>query len=182
MTWRPRGCARRNLDVIVLRLPIWLPSVVLIRATSFAVYGGRLLKKSISALLALSALLLAGSMLPHKSWAAPNNAPTPVPVAHPDFSSMQIFLGTWTCRARVRGKDRPDTSTTTMGLDGEYMVTRDVAPVFDKYRTRALNSTSYVTFNPRTRQWVTISVDNLGGYGVSTSPGWSGDSEAVPLS
>ncbi len=62
-----------------------------------------------------------------------------------------------------------------MGLDGQYMVTHDVAPPFDKYRTRAQVSDSYFTYNPISHMWVTIYVDNFGGYSVSTTPGWRGN-------
>ncbi len=75
----------------------------------------------------------------------------------------------------VRGKDRPDTSTTTMALDGQYMLTHDTAPPFDKYRTRAIKSETYTTYNSRTHEWVNIAVDSFGGYSVSASPGWKGD-------
>jgi hypothetical protein len=102
-------------------------------------------------------------------------AATPVPRVKSDFSSMKFFLGTWTCRQMLRGSVRPDTSTTTMGLDGMWMVTHDVAPPFDKYRTRAVISDSYLTYNPINHLWVTTGIDSFGGYFVSTTPGWHGN-------
>jgi hypothetical protein len=59
------------------------------------------------------------------------------------------------------------------------MVTRDAAPPFDKYRTRTVNTTTYVGYDNDTHRWVSISVDDLGGYAVSTSPGWSGDTPGI---
>ncbi len=88
---------------------------------------------------------------------------------------MKMFLGAWTCNQMVRGKNRPDMSTTTMGLDGQYMVTHDVAPAFDKYRSQAVVGDSYTTYNSISHQWVTVAVDSFGGYSVSTSPGWVGN-------
>jgi len=114
-------------------------------------------------------------VLPHVVTAAPAAAPTPVPIAHPDFSSMQFLTGTWTCHETVRGKDRPDTSTTTIGLDGAYLVGHDVAPPFDKYRSVPIKTDFYTTYNPAKHQWVSIAMDSTGGYFVSTSPGWSGN-------
>jgi hypothetical protein len=102
-------------------------------------------------------------------------APTPVPYAVPDFSSMQIFMGNWTCTQTLRGKNRTDTSTTTMGMDGQWMVTHDVAPPFDQYRTQPITSDTYMTYNSISKLWVSMYVDNFGGYGVSTSPGWQGN-------
>ena len=84
-------------------------------------------------------------------------------------------MGTWNCNQMLRGRQRPDTATTTMGLDGQYMVTHDVAPVFDQYRTRPQVSDSYMTYNPATHMWVTLYVDNFGGYSLGTSPGWQGN-------
>ena len=121
--------------------------------------------------LAIAVALLAIPRMP----AAVAASPTPVPMTRPDFSSMKFLLGTWTCHQIVRGKNRPDTGTTTIGLDGAYMVTHDVAPAFDKYRTQAVRSDTYTTYNPQTHQWVSMSMDSFGGYVVTTSPGWTGN-------
>jgi len=109
------------------------------------------------------------------SSAAPMAAPTPVPRALPNFSSMQMFMGTWSCTQQLRGKTRPDTSTTAIGLGGAYMVTHDVAPPFDPYRRFPIIADSYLTRNPTTKQWVAVSVDSTGAYNISTSPGWNGN-------
>ena len=61
-----------------------------------------------------------------------------------------------------------------MALDGQWMMTRDVSPPFDKYRNKSVVSNSYETYNPINKMWVTVNVDNFGGYSVSMSPGWSG--------
>jgi hypothetical protein len=100
--------------------------------------------------------------------------PTPVPMVRPDLSSLRFYVGTWTCHQKLRGADRPDTTTYTMAYDGTWLAAHDVAPPFDKYRTKAIVSDTYYTFNSLTKTWVSVSVDNFGGYGVSTSPGWVG--------
>lgn len=100
---------------------------------------------------------------------------TPVPTQHPDFSSMMFLTGSWACTQMLRGKQRPDTSTTTIGMDGAWMVNEDTAPPFDQYRTYAIKGTTYTTYDATTKQWVSIGVDSSGGYGTSTSPGWQGN-------
>jgi hypothetical protein len=124
---------------------------------------------------ACSALLLGFFVSTPQVKADTMAAPTPVPYSVPDFSSMQIFMGNWTCTQMLRGKNRSDMSTTTMGMDGQYMVTHDVAPTFDQYRTQPITSDTYMTYNPLSHLWVSIYVDSFGGYGVSTSPGWQGN-------
>lgn len=132
-------------------------------------------KKAVFIVMACSALLVGLLVGVVKTDAAASPAPTPVPYATPDFSSMNMFLGTWTCQAMVRGRNRPDTSTTTIGLNGQYMVTNDVAPPFDLYRTTPVVTDSYLTYNPINHMWVTVSVDSFGGYSISTSSGWNGN-------
>ena len=130
-----------------------------------------------TALLAMSAcaLVLALMAAPIVSDGQPAPAPTMVPIAKPDFSSMTFLTGTWNCSQMLRGKTRPDTSTTTVGLNGMWMVSQDAAPPFDQYRTVTVNSTTYTGYDPTTKQWVSIGVDDSGGYGMQSSPGWQGN-------
>ena len=129
------------------------------------------------ALLAFSAVALFLGLLasPVVLAAQPAPAPTMVPMTKPDFSSMMFLTGTWNCTQMLRGKTRPDTSTTTMGMDDMWMITQDTAPPFDQYRTATINSTTYTGYDSTVKQWIQISVDNGGGYGTSTSPGWQGN-------
>jgi len=121
------------------------------------------------------ALVLALAAVPAVSTAQPAPAPTMVPIPKPDFSSMTFLMGTWKCTQMLRGKTRPDTNTTTMGMDGMWMVTQDTAPPFDQYRTATINSTTYTGYDPTIKQWIQIGADTGGGYGTSTSPGWQGN-------
>jgi hypothetical protein len=128
------------------------------------------------ALLALSAGALALALVgaPVVLSAQPAPAPTMVPISKPDFSSMMFLTGTWNCSQMLRGKTRPDTSTTSLGMNGMWMVSQDVAPPFDQYRTVAVNSTTYMGYDSTAKQWVSIGVDDTGGYGTQSSPGWQG--------
>jgi hypothetical protein len=125
-------------------------------------------------MLGSAAFVLALVAAPVVSTAQPAPAPTMVPMAKPDFSSMMFLTGTWNCTQMLRGKTRPDTSTTAMDKDGMWMVTQDVAPPFDQYRTFTVNSTNWTTYDPTVKQWVSIGTDNTGGYFLSSTPGWQG--------
>jgi hypothetical protein len=130
-----------------------------------------------SASLALSAIAVVGGLAacPLRSAAQLSPAPTPVAIPHPDFSSMMFLTGTWTCTQILRGKERPDTSTTTIGMDGAWMVTEETAPPFDQYRTYTIKATSYMTYDPTIKKWVQLGADSGGGYGIVSSPGWQGN-------
>jgi hypothetical protein len=131
------------------------------------------MKRTLSLAFSALALIIAFAVVPSVSNAQqPDPAYTPVPMQKPDFSSMMFLTGDWTCTQMLRGKERPDTSTTTIGLDGAWMVTQDTAPPFDQYRTYAIQGTSYMTYDSTIKQWVSVGVDSGGGYGTATSPGW----------
>jgi hypothetical protein len=119
--------------------------------------------------------LLLGAILILSATVSRAASPTPVPDMKPNFSSMAMFLGTWTCHSVVRGAHRSDTSNTTMAYDGHWMQTHDVAPPFDKYRSRAITTDTWTTYNSTMHQWAQVAVDDFGGYFVSTSPGWRGN-------
>jgi hypothetical protein len=121
------------------------------------------------------ALLLALAVSPLASIADPAPAPTPVPINKPDFTPMMFLTGTWTCTQTLRGKSRPDTSTTTVAMDGMWMVSQDSAPPFDQYRTVTINATGYMGYDTTLKQWVQLGVGSDGAYGWQSSPGWQGN-------
>jgi hypothetical protein len=124
---------------------------------------------------ALFAVGLAASPLASIADTAPMAAPTPVPIPHPDFTSMNFLLGTWSCTQPLRGKTRPETDVYSMGMDGMWMVDQSTAPPFDEFRTVAQNGMAYTTYDSGVKQWVTVNVDSLGGYGIESTPGWQGN-------
>ena len=105
--------------------------------------------------------------------------PTPVPDAKPDLSAMSMFLGTWNCKSVKSPDGRTNghifTTTASMALDGRWIETDQDTPPFDQYRTRNFVLKSFLTFDAATKTWVTMTVDNLGGYSVAMSSGWNGD-------
>jgi hypothetical protein len=119
-------------------------------------------------------LAMAMSAAPIVSAAAPAPAPTPVPQAKPDFSSVMFLVGSWSCTQPLRGKPRPETDVYSMGMDGMWLMQQSTAPPFDQYRTYTINGTGYIGYDPTAKLWVNTGVDNGGGYGIQTSPGWQG--------
>jgi hypothetical protein len=133
------------------------------------------MKKVFVAALGCAAVILGLLSVSSVSSAAPDPAPTPVARPTPDFSSMMFLTGTWTCTQNLRGKTRPDTSTTTIGMDGMWMVSQDTAPPFDQYRTYAITTTTYTGYDADLKQWIGIGVGSDGTYYLATSPGWQGN-------
>jgi hypothetical protein len=75
----------------------------------------------------------------------------------------------------LRGKDRPDTSTTTMELSDRWIKSHDLAPPFDQFRNRTVTSDTYYTYDPQMKKFVSVNLDDFGGYGIASSPGWNGN-------
>jgi hypothetical protein len=138
-------------------------------------YERRNMKQAALAALGVVALMFGLASTPLVSAASPAPSPTQVPMARPDFSSMMFLTGTWSCTQMLRGKQRPDTSTTTIAMDGAWMVTQDAAPSFDRYRSYTINGTNYTAYDSSIKQWVQVGVDSSGGYGIGSSPGWQGN-------
>ncbi len=123
----------------------------------------------------IPALALGATLFACSAGARAQTAATPVPDMKPDLSAMSFLVGSWSCHSHVRGSSRPNTTTYSMDLDGRWIKGHDTAPPFDKYRDRTITTDSWTTYNPVEKKWVATSVDNFGGYFVSTSPGWHGN-------
>lgn len=105
----------------------------------------------------------------------PAPAPTMVPNPAPDLSALSFMQGTWTCHSMLRGKDRPDTFTGSMTMNGRWLVLHDTAPPFDQYRSQPVHTDQYFGYDTQNKKWININVDDFGGYGYATSPGWQGN-------
>jgi hypothetical protein len=105
-------------------------------------------------------------------------APTPVPDVAPNFAPMTMFMGTWNCKAlktpNGRAIGHTFTSNTVMAFDARWMETDQTTPPYDQYRTRNNVSKTWLTYDPDTKMWVSMTLDNFGNYGVAMSPGWTG--------
>jgi hypothetical protein len=104
----------------------------------------------------------------------PSVEKTPIPpLAKPDFSNM--LLGTWRCSTKSsrRAWSYETTSTTSPSPDGYWLVTK--SKIARTPITAAFQSTDMVTYDSSTRRWIDIETDEQGNYGVTTSPGWNGN-------
>lgn len=109
--------------------------------------------------------------------ASPTVEKTPVPKPpKPDFSSMNFGLGSWTCSTKSARRPGPyiTTSVTTVDPTGYWMVTKSTQQktAWFPYSTQG---TDYVTYDDATKRWVDVFTGDLGGYGVTTSSGWTGN-------
>lgn len=103
---------------------------------------------------------------------------TPIPMTpKPDFSKMSFLTGTWNCSTKSarRPTAYQTTSSTTMSPDGYWMITRTTTKKAS-WIPAELHGEDRMTYDPSTNRWIDISYDDAGGYNVSTSPGWNGNS------
>jgi len=105
--------------------------------------------------------------------------PTPVPDNKPDFSASAFLIGTWMCKTTKnsmgRGSGRTEIDVNTMTLDGHYMRTDGTSKPFDKARTRTIVTQGWVGYDSAKKAWYSFGIGNFGGFGMSTSPGWKGN-------
>ncbi len=110
---------------------------------------------------------------------APAQQATPVPMLKGDFSSMRFMLGTWHCKTTKmtngRGSGRTETDVTTMSALGPYMETKSVSKPFDKARTRDYVGDGWMAYDTAKHRWYSFGLSNFGGFGMQTSPGWTGN-------
>ncbi len=101
---------------------------------------------------------------------------TPVPVQRkPDFS--KFMTGTFTCSVRSSRRPGPYvvTNTATVAPGGYWLVTRSVTHKAS-WIPNTISGEDRITYDPSTSRWLDMSYDDAGGYNVSTSPGWRGNS------
>jgi hypothetical protein len=102
---------------------------------------------------------------------------TPIPLnPKPDFSKMQFLTGSWTCS--VKSSRRPTAYKTMTSArisdDGYWLITRTTVQKA-AWMSSNLASEDRMTYDPSTSRWVDMTYDDQGGYDLSTSPGWSGN-------
>ncbi len=102
---------------------------------------------------------------------------TPVPTTpKPDFSKMAFLSGKWTCSVLSSRRPGPyvTTSTATMSPSGYWLVTTTTIHK-NSWIPTSFTSTDRLTYDPSTSRWVDVTLDDQGGYDLSSSPGWNGN-------
>ncbi len=102
---------------------------------------------------------------------------TPIPQSpKPNFAPMAFLTGNWQCSIVSARRPRPyhTTSTARMSSDGYWLVT-STTTLPAPWTGRTLHGEDKMTYDASTSRWVDISTDDQGGYDISTSSGWSGN-------
>lgn len=102
---------------------------------------------------------------------------TPVPTTPKvDFSKMSFLTGTWNCSVMSSRRPGPyrTTSVATIDRDGYWLITRTtVHPA--SWIKRSFTTEDRMTYDPSTSRWIDMEYDDQGGFDLSTSPGWVGN-------
>lgn len=109
--------------------------------------------------------------------AAPAVESTPAPKPKkPDFAPFSFFVGTWKCTSKQANRPGPATSTATWRIDsaGYWLEgSGDSPPV--KWFPYDVKNQVRVSYDSDAKLWIYMYMDDLGGYGLYTTPGWKGD-------
>jgi len=97
-------------------------------------------------------------------------AQTPAGPPKPDLSPMLFFVGDWTCSTTK------SPVPTRMGTQTKLTVVADPRGYWLTQTTD--RGVSYITWDAKKKIWAFIGI-GAGGYGVSTSPGWTGNTLVV---
>jgi len=123
---------------------------------------------------AIMGVLFALTMAAAQAAPAIESTPAPKP-KKPDFSSFSFFVGNWSCTSKSANRPGPSTSTATWAMDdtGYWMTgTSDNPPV--KWYPYETKGNVRVTYDSDAKLWVYEYYDDLGGYGLYTTPGFTG--------
>ena len=122
-----------------------------------------------------AALALILSLTMTNTQATPSIESTPAPRPKvPNFSPFEFLIGSWSCTDRETNRPGPSPSTETWAMDNtHYWITATGAASAVKWFPYALKTQQRITYDSDAKLWVYLYWDDLGGYGLSTSPGWN---------
>lgn len=133
-------------------------------------------RRSLRFLAALVLAFVTASMAAFAAGASGiESTPEPVP-PKPDFSSIKFLLGSWTCSTLSSRRPGPYTTTVTGSMDstGYWLIQKDVLH-HTSWFLEDVHGTDMTTYDSDSHRWVDVYTDDQGGYNVSTSPGWRGN-------
>jgi len=113
--------------------------------------------------------------LPIYALAQVESTPIPAP-SKPNFSSMQFFVGNWTCSTKSARRPAPYITTSTYSMDPTgYWLNETSTTASTSWISRKLTTYDKFTYDPDTKRWVDVTYGDGGAYGLSFSSGWNGD-------
>jgi hypothetical protein len=96
----------------------------------------------------------------------------------PEMDQMKGMVGTWKCDGKMSGDgmEMPMKSTYKVGWDMDNMwLVGHLEGAKAKGMPKAYKGLDYYTYDPEKKEFVMLSLDNVGMYGRSTTKGWEGD-------
>ncbi|HXT97842.1 MAG TPA: DUF1579 family protein [Polyangia bacterium] len=122
-----------------------------------------------------------GAAKPAAPTPAAAAAPAPVaPKPAPELDQLKMLETTWRCEGKqpagAMGPEQTYKSTfkTKKDVDG-FWLALEYTQKKSKTHPIAISAKGFVGYDPSIKKFVTIGVDNLGGWINETSPGWEGD-------
>ncbi len=114
--------------------------------------------------------------------AAPASAKAPemmMPMKAPaEMDQLKGMVGTWRCDGKMSGggMDMPMKSTNHIAWDLDNMwLVGHIQGAKAKGMPKAYKGLDYYTYDPEKKEFVMLSIDNMGMYARATSKGWEGD-------
>jgi hypothetical protein len=87
----------------------------------------------------------------------------------PEMKQVAWMIGDWDIATEAEGKDAGHGESHVMPiLGGTWLEIRDTYP-------QGNQDITYITFNPATKRWVSLTIDALGTAAASTGEEWDGD-------
>jgi Protein of unknown function (DUF1579) len=120
----------------------------------------------------------AGKPAPTPSAAAVTGPPAPKPPA--ELDQMKVLEGTWRCEGRApasaAGPEHGYKSTWKFKRDlDNFWWAAEYQQAKGKTNPTPMKARGYLTYDPATKSFVMLGVDNGGGTSTESSSGWSGD-------
>jgi hypothetical protein len=143
--------------------------------------GGNVMTSACIRSVVLAALTLAATsaLAEDKKPAAPAAPAMAPPKPDPALDQLKNMVGTWKCEGKMNmgGQDMSMKSTAKFAwdLDNFWVVGK-----FESAKAKGMpqfKGTAYYGYDPATKMYLELMVDNMGGWGRATSKGREGDKE-----